>query len=149
MFWNPKSLKIMKKNSGNRFDAFVQERIKKEGLEKPLPDFTKKVLSRIEAGTNVVSAKNDTPLISKPVWLAIIVVLLVVFYVLLFGNLSMDMTGWPQLTLQKISELNLFGNLPQLIISDTYIYAFIGLALFMGVQVYLLKNHFDKRYFMN
>ncbi len=139
----------MQENNEIKFDAFVRRQIKEEGLERPSPDFTQSVLSKIEGEHVVVSDKDHKPLISKTIWRALSVLLIGGFVFLIFGDFASDVTWLPQITLQRIFELNLFGRLPQLTVSDTYVYAFIGLALFMGVQVYLLKNHFDKRYFMN
>jgi hypothetical protein len=139
----------MQENNEIKFDAIVRRQIKKEGLESPSSDFTQSVLSKIEGEHLVVSDINNKPLISKPIWYALSALLIGGFVFLIFGDFASDVIWLPQISLQKIFELNLFGQLPQLTVSDTYVYAFIGLALFMGVQVYLLKNHFDKRYFMN
>ena len=139
----------MQENNEIKFDAFIQKRIKNEGLERPPLDFAKSVLSKIEVEHLMVSDKSNKALISKPIWYAIAIILIGAFSFLIFGDFGADSDWLPQMTLQRIFELNLFGRLPQLTVSDTYVYAFIGLALFMGVQVYLLKNHFDKRYFMN
>lgn len=137
----------MQKNKEKEFDAFIQKRIKEEGLESPSNDFTASVLNNIALN----SAQNLTlvykPLISKSTWYTMAVVIVGILCLVVFGNFNLEVDWLPQITMQKLGELDLMGKLPKIAISDTYVYAFIGLAFFMGIQVYLLKNHFEKRYF--
>lgn len=136
----------MQKNKEKEFDAFVQKRMKKEGLEKPSFDFTTTLLNRIEMQSVQNRGLAYQPLISKSAWYIMAAITLSVLAFLVFGNLNLE-TGWlPQITLQKLGEIDLIGKLPKIAISDTYVYAFSGLAFFMGIQIYLVKKHFDNRY---
>ena len=138
----------MEENNDSRFDAFVKEQIKKDGLEQPSLDFTKNVLLQIGEQSTSVVGKGYQPLISKPVWWSLACAFIAIFGYVVFGDFGSEPDKFSVLLFQKIGEFNLLGGLSDIVISNTYVYAFVGLAIFMGVQIYLLKNHFDKRYSM-
>ena len=73
-------------------------------------------------------------------------IVIVIFIYLVYGNIDMEFNWFPEMKMQQIDQLNLLDKLPNFNISNIYVYAFLGLAFFVGVQVYLLKNHFNKRY---
>jgi hypothetical protein len=138
----------MQENNEIKFDAFIRKRIKEEGLEQPSMGFTHTLLTKIGKESKSVFDKNYQPLISKPIWYMVALILITAFGVLILGDFDSEPVWFRQLMV-KVSEFNLVGELPEIAVSRTYVYAFMGLAIFMGVQVYLLKNHFEKRYFMN
>jgi len=132
----------MKGNRENDFDAFVQKRIKAEALEQPPKDFTVSVVERIEMESKASVLMNYKPLISKYTWLTLSAIILGLLCFLVFGNLAIETAWLPEIAIQNTKLLNLSEHLPKLALSNTYVYAFIGLAFFMGIQVYILKNHF-------
>ena len=90
-------------------------------------------------------------MISKPVWYAMAFVLIGLFAFLIFGDYDMEFGLISEASMDKLNQLqlNLLEKLPSANISNIYVYAFIGLAFFVGVQVYLLRNHFEKRYYLD
>ncbi len=138
----------MQEDNKTKFDQFIQNRIKEEGLEKPSLNFTKSVISKIETQKEHSEVTDYKPLITKNVWYSGAAIIIGIFSYLIFGNIALDFIWLPEFKMQQISQLNLVERLPNLNISNIYVYAFIGLAFFVGVQVYLLKTHFDKRYYL-
>ena len=139
----------MQDDKKTKFDQFIQDRIKEEGLEKPSLNFTNTVISKIETLKEHSEVTVYKPLIPKNIWYSGAAIVIMIFSYLLYGNIDMEFIWLPEMKMQQISQLNLAERLPNFNISSIYVYAFIGLAFFVGVQVYLLKNHFDKRYYLD
>ena len=139
----------MQEDSQTKFEQLIQKRIKEEGLEKPSLNFTHSVISKIES-QKVNSAVTDyKPLIPKKVWYAGAAIIIGIFSYLIYGDIAVEFNWLPEMKIQQIGQLNLIERLPSFTISSIYVYAFIGLAFFVGVQVFLLKNYFDKRYYLH
>lgn len=138
----------MQEDNKTKFDQLIQNRIKEEGLEKPSLNFTKSVISKIETQKEHSEVTDYKPLITKNVWYSGAAIVIGIFCYLIFGDIALEFNWLPELNMQQIAQLNLVERLPNLNISNIYVYAFIGLAFFVGVQVYLLKTHFDKRYYL-
>jgi hypothetical protein len=136
----------MQDDKKTKFDQFIQERIKEVGLEKPSLNFTNIVISKIETLREHSEVTVYKPLIPKNIWYSGAAIVIAIFAYLVYGNIDIEFNLLPEMNMQQIGQLNLLDRLPNLNISNIYVYAFIGLAFFVGVQVYLLKNHFDKRY---
>ncbi|MGB5434299.1 MAG: hypothetical protein WBM98_00300 [Maribacter sp.] len=132
----------------NKFDGFIQERIKKEGLEQPSINFTNTVISKIEAEKQSNRIEVYKPLINRKVWLAIAGTVLAVFAFLFYGNSVITYNWWPERILLKWENMDMLDKMPEVSVSNIYVYACVGLAFFVGLQIVLLKNHFNKRYFL-
>lgn len=132
----------------DKFDGFIQERIKKEGLEQPTVNFTNTIISKIEAEKQLNRVVGYKPLINKKVWLAIAGTIIAVFAFLFYGNTVISYNWWPERIVLKWENMSVFDKLPEVSVSNIYVYAFVGMAFFVGLQIVLLKNHFDKRYFL-
>ncbi|MGB5497581.1 MAG: hypothetical protein WBM77_01475 [Maribacter sp.] len=139
----------MQDDKKTKFDQFIQDRIKEEGLEKPSLNFTDTVISKIETLKEHSEVTVYKPLIPKNIWYSGAAILIMIFSYLVYGNIDMEFIWLPEMKMQQIGQLNLTERLPDFNISSIYVYAFIGLAFFVGVQVYLLKTHFDKRYYLD
>ncbi|MBT8296755.1 MAG: hypothetical protein HKP42_00440 [Maribacter sp.] len=139
----------MQEDRETRFDKFVQHRIKEEGLEKPSVNFTKSVISKIETQKVQSKALEYKPLIPKNVWYIAATTVVAILSYVIYGNETIEFNWLLGNKMQQIAQLNLVERLPNLNISNIYVYAFIGLAFFVGVQVYLLKSHFDNRYYLD
>ncbi|MCP4975412.1 MAG: hypothetical protein GY931_04560 [Maribacter sp.] len=136
----------MQEDKQPRFDIFIQNRIKEEGLEKPSTNFTKSVIAKIETQKGYSRVLDYKPLISNRVWYAVAVLVISIFSYLIYGNSAIEINWLPDVNVQQFEQLNLMDRLPNFSVSNIYVYAFVGLAFFVGLQVYLLKKHFDSRY---
>jgi len=139
----------MQEDNKTKFDQFIQNKIKEEGLEKPSLNFTKSVISKIETQKEHSAIMDYKPLVPKNVWYSGAAIVILIFCYLIFGNIALEFNWLPEMKMPQIGQFKLFERLPNINISNIYVYAFIGLAFFVGVQVYLLKTHFDKRYYLN
>ncbi len=139
----------MQDDKKTKFDQFIQDRIMKEGLEKPSMNFTNSVISKIETLKVHSGVMDYKPLIPKYMWYSIAAIVIGIFCYLIFGNIALEFNWLPEMKMQQIGKLNLVERLPHLNISNIFVYAFIGLAFFVGIQVYLLKTHFEKTYYLD
>ncbi len=139
----------MQEDKKTKFDQIIQNRIKEEGLEKPSLNFTKSVISKIEIQKEHSEVMDYKPLITKNVWYSGAAIVIGIFCYLIFGNITIEFNWLPEMKMQQIDQLNLVESLPNLNISSIYVYAFVGMAFFVGLQVVLLKNHFNKRYYLD
>jgi len=139
----------MQDDKKTKFDQFIKDRIKEEGLEKPSLNFTNTIISKIETLKEQSEVTLYKPLIPKNIWYSGAAIVIMIFSYLVYGNIDMEFIWLPEMKIQQIGQLNLAERLADFNISNIYVYAFIGLAFFVGVQVYLLKNHFDKRYYLD
>ena len=137
------------KDDYKKIDGFIQKRMKAENLEQPSMNFTNAVISNIEAYKKHNEVFDYKPLIPKKIWFAVVAMVVALFIYSMYDNAVTEFNWLPQDTLQQLGQINLLGKLPSLSVSNTYVYAFIGLAFFVVLQVYLLKNHFNKRYYLD
>ena len=119
-------------------DAITKNWVKEAGLVKPSPTFSMDVLQKIEARTQL-QPKN--PLISTLGWVIIASVLLlsVVFLYVYPSEISV----WK--TMVDVSTIKWKESMNSINISDTSLYAFVFLSLFL-LQVPLLKKLVTARY---
>lgn len=139
----------MQEESKTKYGQLIQKRIKEEGLEKPSLNFTNAVISKIEAQKVSNVEIDNKPLIPKYFWYSGAAILLIIFSYLIYGNVDLGFNWIPEEKISQIEQINLFERLPDINISNIYVYAFIGLAFFVGLQIVLLKNHFNKRYYLD
>lgn len=136
----------MEDNENKELDAFISKIVKEVGVEKPAENFTLSILSKIE----LIAKKNSlqyTPIISKSTWVGIAFLVITVFVYVILTKSAMETAGWLNiLNLNKLAAFNASLKMPELFISNIYVYACIGLAFFVAIQVLLLKRHFEKRY---
>lgn len=132
----------------DKFDGFILKRIKEEGLEQPSLNFTNATISKIEAEKRPRQVLAFKPLINMKLWLGIAAIVLGVFTFLLYGDSVVKYNLWPEKILLEFGKVDMLDKMPEFSVSNIYVYAFVGLAFFVGLQIVLLKNHFNKRYFL-
>jgi hypothetical protein len=131
----------MNENADKDLDNLSRKVIGKSAIESPSFDFTKTVMSQINALSSS-SVTTYVPLISKQVWTLIELAFVGVFGVVSSGA-SEEKSGW-------ISKLNLeyeFANpLAHIELSQTVIYSVVLCAVMICIQIPLLKHYCDKRF---
>ncbi|VAW16712.1 hypothetical protein MNBD_BACTEROID03-16 [hydrothermal vent metagenome] len=135
----------MKEDKDKKLDAFIRKAVIEVGLENPTVDFTRSVLSKIQADAQKSTAFVYRPLISKSVWLMILTAIAGVFVYSIWENPSSEISWLAVSKLNRFAEFNLLANSLNFYISNTVIYSFVGLAFFVWVQVFLLKSYMNKR----
>ena len=126
-------------------DDFIRKIVEEVGFEQPSDNFTNTTLSKIE----LITENNSTvykPIISRSIWVGIVVVVIGIFIYVIFNKPSIEIGWLSLLNLNKLAAFNTSLRMPDIFVSNIYIYACIVLAFFVGVQVLFLKRHFEKRY---
>jgi len=133
----------MDSKTDKKLDEFTEKLLKDFSRETPSFDFTTKVMSKVE----VLSDSHVTeykPLISKKIWVVLVMLILGAFAYLIFGDVQMESTLLSALQSDIRSNLQVL-NLPHFEISNVFLCAVIGFTFFISIQILLLKNHFNKR----
>tara|TARA_R110002049_G_scaffold107078_4_gene254715 strand:- start:164 stop:550 length:387 start_codon:yes stop_codon:yes gene_type:complete len=124
------------KQDEKKIENLIDQLMANDSLEQPSIDFTKIVMSKVEAVSNS-TATVYKPLISKSVWFIILgSYVALVAYIYLKEPITNN--GW-------FKRFEWSGVTPNLNFSSAVIYAFVLLAMMVGVQVPLLKHYFNKR----
>lgn len=119
-------------------EDFIKKLMDKSVLEKPSSDFTLNVMQVLIEENKLVT--QDKPLISRQMWLLILVCLLL-FFSLIFYFMNWHIVETPTSTLFNNSIGRLFSNLR---FSKTVTYSLLIFSVFSVSQVFFIKSHFDK-----
>ena len=133
----------METNSDKKFDAFLKKAVKETGLDSPSENFTAILLSKIDEQTVY------SPLISKSIWGVLAICVLSIFTFIVLTGQSSEVSWFYSLNWEGLAAIDLLNKFPTFDVSNTVVYGFVILAFFIGIQVVLLKHHFDKRYAIN
>lgn len=124
-------------------DAFVKKYVKDIKEESPSINFTSNLMDILQKENSVIY--KATPLISKKVWgILISVLILSIFYVSRGTSLSWIKT--PKLNLDFIPKIQIPNLFESITISNTILYVCFFFTIMIFVQIYVLKNHFTKKY---
>jgi len=134
----------MEKNK--ELDDFIRKSIKEVGLETPSIDFTDSILSKIAVANEKNSLLVTKPLLSKTTWFLILAAVAAIFGYVLLGNSTTESVWLTAIQLNRLTSFNLSLNMPNLAPSATFIYGSIAIALFVWIQVFLLKQKLNRRY---
>lgn len=125
-------------------NEFIKKSVKELGFEQPPANFTDKVLSKIKASAEQLSPMVYQPVLSKRAWAGILIMVALVFSYLIFLDPELE-AGW----LSRLNTLTAFdwsGSLPDIAVSNTFVYGLLIGAFFVVVQVFMIKHFFDRRY---
>ncbi|NQY07696.1 MAG: hypothetical protein HRT68_16250 [Flavobacteriaceae bacterium] len=111
-------------------EDLVSKMIKEGGLEKPSVDFTSNLMNEITIQKTVYK-----PLISKTVWVFIILAFLALGAFLLLNSNQKESLGWFDGMTLSLAECK---------VSKTVLYATTFMSLLLLLQIPILKNYFDK-----
>lgn len=133
----------MKENVDTHIKSMTDRLFKETTLESPSMDFTAHVMSQVD-----VIAESDVtiykPLISKRVWIVIIMAIIGLFSYVIFGNTA-ESEFLNSLDLTVVSDTKLANILSGFSFSKTILYAAAMFALMFAIQVTMLKGYFDRR----
>ncbi|MGB5371028.1 MAG: hypothetical protein WBN18_11405 [Flavobacteriaceae bacterium] len=135
----------MEKDKKKEIEILLKNTIQEIGLETPSAKFKEELLAKVQlAGQHAIMPEK--PLISKRYWGLLLVVVMGISGYLIFGNAKAETTWGLSFIGQVDSWANDFDFTSNIRLSDTLMYGLAGFALFLGIQILLLKHHFDKRY---
>ncbi len=136
----------METKRDSEFDDYLKQAIQEVGIDSPSVNFTDGVMGKIKLSQNTTKVILYRPLISSAGWIGIAFgVLAFLIFVFFEGKVSsIEYFSGPKWDI--LMNSNFWQRATEWRISKTVIYGFAFLALFMSIQVVLLKHHFDKRY---
>jgi hypothetical protein len=125
-------------------DAFLKKYVQEIELDYPKEGFSVAIMDAILAQKKQ-TILNSTPLISKKIWMLTLGFIATCLW-FLFQDKKTSTFEFPMLELRflnKIQMPNLFENVS---ISSTILYSTIVFSVLAFVQLFYLKNHFNKRF---
>ncbi|WP_115461602.1 hypothetical protein [Winogradskyella aurantiaca] len=129
-------------HDNEKLDAMLERLMRDEALESPSVNFTDKVMDKVYAiETSTVTAYK--PLISKRVWLLIVLSFTFLVAFVMLNNGSADGQWLSSFELPR-PEFTLFDNI-NFQLSGTFKYAVLFLAIMIGVQMTVIKSYFGRR----
>ncbi|MBT8322345.1 MAG: hypothetical protein KJO94_02605 [Eudoraea sp.] len=135
----------MKKSEDKNWERFVDKAMKEATLESPAADFTDKVMLSIESRQAQQTTVAYQPLISRTTWIVIATIT--------FGLLGWTVVTGTSFELSWIPALNDYFSIstawegikfPSL--NYTSLYSLGAFALFVCVQLFVMKRRFDHRF---
>ncbi len=134
----------MNEKVDKQIEKLVERSMKTQSLESPLPNFTSMVMDEVLA-LNKSKVTVYKPLISKPMWFAIFVVVLLIVSYIIFGMNTTETSWFKFIDLSGLTDNRLSNTLSGFKVSKTVMYSVVLFGIMLFIQVPILKNYFDKR----
>lgn len=134
----------MKESADSHLDHLSRKVMGKSTTESPSFDFTTTLMSQINT-LKTSKVTTYVPLISKRVWALILMGVIAIFGFAIFGSPAENQSWLSDLSLDRISGLELPNLMPNFNMSQTLIYAVVLFGLMFCIQIPILKRYFDKR----
>ena len=137
----------MQKRHDKKFDALVRRKIKEEGLENTPKGFTDAIMAKLAGDTVPPASLTHTPLIPRVVWYSLGLALIVLLTFFAKGDYDAEPGGLPFLSwVGSWLQWKPFVKIPDVRIPESMVYAFVVLAFFVNLQVYMITYFFTNRY---
>ncbi len=134
----------MKNENDKKLDVFLKQILQETALEEPSVHFTEGVLEKIDQQRVEVQLVSYRPIISKKVWVLIVMIVGLALYLSINGTNS-EIFALQYSFLNKGSELKLHSLLPNFNSSNIVIYAALAMGFFVLVQVFWLKKNWSDK----
>ena len=134
----------MKDNLDKHIEKLVDKAMKHSVLESPSADYTNVVMERVNA-LGKISVTTYRPLFSKPMWIALFAIAVVMVSYIVFGAGVSESSWFDTIDLSVITETKLSNALSGFEVSKTVVYAIVFFGLMLFIQVPILKKYFDNR----
>ncbi len=135
----------METNNEKEFDEFLKGTIRSMDFEPPSANFTDLVMAKVQKASEKNRTVVYSPLISKAGWYSLAFLVMMVLSFILFGDRIFGVT-WFSGPGSAWDSVNVFWRkVPTFQVSNIVVYGFVILALFVWIQVVLLKHYFEKR----
>jgi hypothetical protein len=134
----------MKNENDKKLDVFLKQILQETALEQPSVHFTEGVLDKIEQQQVEVQHVLYQPIISKKIWVLIVMIIGLTLYLSING-INSEIFALQYSFLNKGSELKLHSLLPNFTSSNIVIYATMAVGFFVLIQVYWLKKNWSDK----
>ncbi len=136
----------MEKDENKALEAFYKEMIQEAGLEEPSTGFTASVISKIQKDDQKAEIFSYRPLIPRYVWWVSVVLLGIFFGYTFLEPENLEFVSLPKWNLDFFNMDRFIDVLNNFKLPDTLVYGSLSLAIFISLQAYLLKTHWNKRF---
>ena len=134
----------MKKSEDKNWERFVDKAMKEATLETPSPDFTDKVMRSVASQQAQQSTVAYKPLISRGTWIVIALITLGLMGWTLITGTTLELSWFPAL-----NELNGLSAIKFPKLNYTSLYSLGAFALFVCVQLLIMKRRFNHRFMLH
>ncbi len=134
----------MDKETDRKLNDFTKKLFGDVPQEVPSFDFTTRVMSEVEVLVKTKQIRHK-PLISKKLWILTALAFIGVFSYLIFGNVDTEIYLGSYLDFVSLPKWKPLA-FPNVEISKVLFYGILAFTFFVGVQIFLLKHHFNKRF---
>lgn len=136
----------MEVNKEKQLEDLIRKSVKEVGLESPSADFTKTLMSQIKVSAQSTSVTMYKPLISRAGWAILAIVVLALSFYALDHKLDIQMAWVEKMNLGALPKLHLKDVLPNLAISNIFLYSLLIFALFAVIQMVFLMQRLNREY---
>lgn len=133
----------MSDNVEKQIEKLIDKTMKHSELESPSMDFTNVVMARVTA-LEKNSITTYQPLISKPMWIVLFAIAVVIVSYIVFGAGVSDSSWFDTIDLSVIAENKFSNALSGLKVSKTVVYAVVLFGLMLFIQIPILKHYFNR-----
>ncbi|MGG8497635.1 hypothetical protein ACQY1Q_14595 [Tenacibaculum sp. TC6] len=127
----------------DELDVFAKKYIREIEEEKPSVDFTATIMQTITQ-VEKTTVYDSTPLISKKVWFVLAGILGVCMF-LVSKEKPVEWLKMPEFNFDFASRFDITPFLEGIKISDTVLYVCFFSTLMVFIQIYMLKEYFNKK----
>ncbi len=138
----------MKRSEDKNWERFVDKAMKEAGLESPSVDFTDKVMKSLELQQVQKSTVVYKPPISRATWIVIVAITAGLLGWTVITGTSLELNWVPTLN-EHISLSTVWEGLTFPSLNYTSLYSLGAFALFVCVQLLIMKRRFDHRFSLN
>ena len=135
----------MKKSEDKNWERFVDKVMKDATLESPSADFTDKVMRSMESQRVQQSTLAYQPLISRTTWIVIATITFGVLGWTLVTGTTFELSWIPALN-DYVSISTAWERIKFPSLNYTLLYSLGAFALFVCVQLLIMKRRFDHRF---
>ena len=136
----------MEVDKNKELDDFIRKSVKEVGLERPSEAFTASLLDKIETAAQQHSVTTYKPLISKFGWVMLSIIVLGLSLFALNHKLDIQLAWLEKMNMGAIPKLQLADAIPNMDISNIFLYSLLIFAVFATIQIVFLKQRMDKQY---
>lgn len=125
-------------------DAFAKKYVKEIHIESPSIDFTASIMNKIIVAEKQKSLKTTESLISTKMWFFILTLVLAAIFIP-FKSSEKSFIQFPKLDFSFLNSIQIPTIFDANAISNTVLYAILCFGFMILIQVFYLKNYFNKR----
>ncbi|MHB1108588.1 MAG: hypothetical protein ACYCZ2_19700 [Lutibacter sp.] len=125
-------------------EEFTKFIIKEANVEEPSADFLNKVMNSVKLENKLSSSNVYKPVISKSVWVAIAMVIVVLCTYILTGT-SHNSIKMPNIHFTLLDEITSIDVFERIHFSDTFTFSFVLFSLLVILQLAVIKNYFNRQ----